>query len=150
MLTTEVLIADIKEEEKKAAAARAMAAAWAECTKPPSTLHYVCANGGELARRTVRLALIATIKMGQTARRVAVANLCFNTFGVLLILPFLGQFASKVVDFAGNPGMAVAWAQLIFNFVMTAAVLVLLRIFQKRLAQYESGGEKSQVAGVGT
>jgi phosphate:Na+ symporter len=93
---------------------------------------------------TTATALIATIRMGRTARRVAVANLCFNTFGVLLILPFLGQFATKVVAFAGNPGMAVAWAQLIFNFIMTAAVLVLLRVFQKRLAKYDSGDEKNR------
>jgi len=26
--------------------------AWAECTKPPSTLHYVCATRGELAHLT--------------------------------------------------------------------------------------------------
>jgi phosphate:Na+ symporter len=85
-------------------------------------------------------ALVASIKMRKTARRVAVANLCFNTFGVLLFLPFLSWFAMKVVDFAGNPGMAVAWAQLIFNVVMTVAVLVLLRAFEKQLAQYETGG----------
>jgi phosphate:Na+ symporter len=93
---------------------------------------------------TTATPLIASIKMGQTARRVAVADLCFNTFGVLLILPFLGQFAAKVVDFAGNPGTAVAWAQLIFNFMMTGAVLVLLRIFQKRLAKYDTGDEKNR------
>jgi phosphate:Na+ symporter len=85
-------------------------------------------------------ALVASIKMRKTARRVAVANLCFNIFGVLLFLPFLGWFAMTIVAFAGNPGMAVAWAQLIFNAVMAAAVLVLLRVFEKRLAQYETGG----------
>ena len=36
---------------------------------------------------TTATALVASIKMQKTARRVAVANLCFNTFGVLLFLP---------------------------------------------------------------
>jgi phosphate:Na+ symporter len=82
---------------------------------------------------TTATALVASIKMQKTARRVAVANLCFNTFGVVLFLPFLGWFAEKVVDVVGEPGMAVAWAQLIFNLVMTIAVLILLRVFQRRV-----------------
>jgi phosphate:Na+ symporter len=87
---------------------------------------------------TTATALVASIKMQKTARQVALANLCFNTFGVLLFLPFLGWFAVKVVDFAGEPGMAVAWAQLIFNLVMTLAVLILLRIFQRRVELFDS------------
>jgi Na+/phosphate symporter len=76
--------------------------------------------------------------MQKTAKQVALANLCFNAFGVVLFLPFLGWFAAKVVDFAGEPGMAVAWAQLIFNLVMTLAVLILLRIFERRLDLFAS------------
>jgi len=98
---------------------------------------------------TTATALVASIKMQKTARRVAASNLCFNTFGVLLFLPFLGRFAVKVVEFAGNPGMAVAWAQLIFNLAMTAAVLVLLRIFQKPLARYDTDSESTRVAQAG-
>jgi Na+/phosphate symporter len=82
---------------------------------------------------TTVTALVASIKMHKTARRVAVANLCFNAYGVLLFLPFLGSFAEKLVEWAGNPGMAVAWAQLIFNLVMVLAVLLVLRIFRGRL-----------------
>ena len=70
---------------------------------------------------------------------MAVANLCFNTFGVLLFLPFLGRFAVTVLDRAGDPGMAVAWAQLIFNTVMVLTVLLLLRIFQRRLELLDAG-----------
>jgi Na/Pi-cotransporter len=86
---------------------------------------------------TTATALVASIKMKKTARRVAVANLCFNTLGVLLFLPFLGWFAEKVVESAGNPGMAVAWAQLIFNIVMTLVVLLLLRIFERGLEPFD-------------
>lgn len=87
---------------------------------------------------TTATALVASIKMQKTAQRVALANLCFNAFGVALFFPFLGWFATKVVDFAGEPGMAVAWAQLIFNLVMTLAVLILLRIFQRRVELFDS------------
>src|SRR5215471_3056036 len=59
---------------------------------------------------TTATALVASIKMQRTARRVAAANLCFNAFGVALFLPFLGRFAARVVESAGDPGMAVAWA----------------------------------------
>jgi phosphate:Na+ symporter len=87
---------------------------------------------------TTATALVASIKMKRTARRVAVSNLCFNTLGVLLFLPFLGRFAAKVVEFAGEPGMAVAWAQLIFNLVMTFVVLLLLRLFHRHLERFDA------------
>ncbi len=89
-------------------------------------------------------ALLASTKMRRTARRVAVANLCFNAFGVLLFLPFLRQFAERVVEFAGEPGMAVAWAQLIFNIVMVLLVLLLLRIFERKLAGFDSSEDGAQ------
>jgi phosphate:Na+ symporter len=102
----------------------------------PATAAIAIVIGANIG--TSATALVASIKMQRTARRVAVANLCFNTFGVVLFLPFLGWFAVKVVDFAGEPGMAVAWAQLIFNLVMTLAVLILLRIFQRRVEHFDS------------
>ena len=89
---------------------------------------------------TTTTALVASLKMQNTARRVAVANLCFNIFGVLLFLPFLRTFALRTVELAGDPGMAVAWAQLTFNLVMVFAVLVLLRLFHR---QVESLGAKA-------
>lgn len=82
-------------------------------------------------------ALIASIKMQRTARLVALANLCFNVLGVVLFLPFLGWYAVRVLEFAGDPGMAVAWAQLIFKLVMSLVVLILLRIFQRRLEAFD-------------
>jgi Na/Pi-cotransporter len=87
---------------------------------------------------TTATALLASIKMHKSAQRVAVANFSFNAFGVLLFLPFLGTFADWIVEFGGGPGLAVAWAQLIFNVVMTAAVLMLLQLFEKQLARYET------------
>jgi phosphate:Na+ symporter len=92
---------------------------------------------------TTGTALVASIRMHKAARLVAIANLCFNTFGVVLFLPFLGWFAAETIEFAGEPGMAVAWAQLIFNAVMTIAVLILLSIFQRRLERFDPMGERA-------
>jgi phosphate:Na+ symporter len=89
-------------------------------------------------------ALLASAKMHKTARRVAVANLCFNAFAVVLFLPFLREFAERVVEFAAEPGMAVAWAQLIFNIVMVLLVLAVLRIFARKLAGFESSVDDAQ------
>jgi len=94
---------------------------------------------------TTATALVASIKMQKTARRVALANLCFNTFGVVLFLPFLRSFAIRVVEFAGEPGMAVAWAQLFFNVVMSLAVLLLLRLFDRRLKIFDAREERAAV-----
>jgi len=96
---------------------------------------------------TTATALVASLKMQKTARHVAVANLCFNTFGVLLFLPFLGAFAVTVVDLAGDPGMAVAWAQLIFNTVMVLTVLLLLRIFHRRLESLDASAARGSRSG---
>ena len=96
---------------------------------------------------TTATALVASLKMQKTARRVAVANFCFNTFGVLLFLPFLGAFAVTAVDLTSDPGMAVAWAQLIFNTVMVLTVLLLLRIFHRRLESLDASAARGSKSG---
>jgi phosphate:Na+ symporter len=96
---------------------------------------------------TTATALVASLKMQKTARRVAVANLCFNTFGVLLFLPFLGAFAVTAVDLTSDPGMAVAWAQLIFNTVMVLTVLLLLRIFHRPLESLDASAASGSRSG---
>jgi phosphate:Na+ symporter len=95
---------------------------------------------------TTTTALVASIKMQKTARRVAFANLCFNIFGVLLFLPFLGTFALRTVQLAGDPGMAVAWAQLTFNLVMVFAVLVLLRLFHRQVESLGANASRELVS----
>jgi Na+/phosphate symporter len=95
----------------------------------PATAAIPIVIGGNIG--TTVTALIASTGMKGTARRVAIANVGFNTFGVLLFLPFLRWFATSVIEAAGDPGMAVAWAQLLFNLVMSAAVLVVLRVFPR-------------------
>jgi Na/Pi-cotransporter len=87
---------------------------------------------------TTATALVASIRMQRTARCVAVGNFCFNVFGVFLFLPFLRSYAAWVVKFAGSPGMAVAWAQLIFNVVMSLAVLLVLRVLDRHLDAFDA------------
>lgn len=77
--------------------------------------------------------LLITIGMQGTARRVAIANICFNVLGVLLLLPFLGLFSSAMADLSHDPGIGVAWAQFLFNLGMSLIGLVLIRIFRDRL-----------------
>jgi Na+/phosphate symporter len=64
-----------------------------------------------------------------------------------LFLPFLRPFAAWVVKFAGDPGMAVAWAQLIFNIVMSFAVLLVLRIFERRLEAFDAKEAREMLSG---
>ena len=77
--------------------------------------------------------LLVTIGMKGAARRVAIANLCFNAIGVLLILPFLRAFAAAMTNLSNNPGISVAWAQFLFNLGMTIVGLVLIRVLRGRL-----------------
>jgi len=82
--------------------------------------------------------LLITIGMKGTARRVAIANVCFNVIGVLLLVPFLRPFASAMADLAHDPGISVAWAQFLFNLGMTVIGLVLIRVFRERLLDLSS------------
>jgi len=82
---------------------------------------------------TTSTGLLAALAMGRNAKRTASANLIFNVVGVLLFLPFLPSFARAVVERSADPAMAVAWAHLIFNLVMTAVMLVLLKVFDRRI-----------------
>jgi Na/Pi-cotransporter len=79
--------------------------------------------------------LLITIGMKGAARRVAIANISFNTLGVLLILPFLRPFSAAMAGLSSDPGISVAWAQFLFNLGMTILGLVLIRVFRDRLPQ---------------
>jgi len=82
--------------------------------------------------------LLITIGMKGTARRVAIANVCFNVIGVLLLVPFLRPFAAAMADLSHDPGICVAWAQFLFNLGMTVIGLVLIRVFRDRLLDLSS------------
>jgi Na/Pi-cotransporter len=82
--------------------------------------------------------LLITIGMKGTARRVAIANVCFNVIGVLLLVPFLRPFAAAMAALSHDPGISVAWAQFLFNLGMTVLGLVLIRVFRDRLLDVSS------------
>lgn len=81
-------------------------------------------------------ALVASLGMGAAARATAVANFLFNLAGTVVFFPFLGPFARAVVDMAGNPGMAVAWAHLLFNLTVALVLLVALDWVEPRLGSW--------------
>jgi Na/Pi-cotransporter len=78
-------------------------------------------------------ALVASLGMGAVARATAMANLLFNAAGALIYFPFIHLFARAVVDVAGEPGRAVAWAHLIFNVTTGLLFLVTLGSIEPRL-----------------
>ena len=78
-------------------------------------------------------ALLASLSMGQTARATAIANLIFNFVGVILFFPFIRLFSESMVQMAGNAGMAVAWAHLIFNLTTSMLFLVSLNWTEPRM-----------------
>jgi Na+/phosphate symporter len=96
---------------------------------PPAAVPLVIgANMGSTST-----ALIASLGMSPAARATAIANTFFNACGVLIYLPFLESFAQAMVAWAGNPGVAVAWAHLVFNLTVAAVFLVTLDWFEPRL-----------------
>jgi phosphate:Na+ symporter len=72
-------------------------------------------------------ALIASAGMKANARRAAIANAIFNALAVLVILPFLGPVSRFIVSMIADPGMAVAWAHLAFNIMVSVLGFALAR-----------------------
>jgi Na+/phosphate symporter len=79
------------------------------------------------------MALLASVGMNAVARATAMANFLFNAAGAVLYFPFLQQFAHAMVELAGDPGMAVALAHLIFNLTIALAFLVSLDWIEPRV-----------------
>jgi len=73
--------------------------------------------------------------MNPVARATAKANFLFNVAGAVLFFPFLTQFAHAMVTHAGDPGMAVALAHLVFNLTTALVFLVPLDWLAPRLQE---------------
>jgi len=71
-------------------------------------------------------ALLASVGMSATARATAIANGLFNAAGALAFFPFLTPFSQLMVTLAGDPGLAVALAHLVFNLTVSLAFLLSL------------------------
>jgi len=80
-------------------------------------------------------ALLASVGMNPVARATAKANFLFNVAGAVLFFPFLTHFAHAMVSHAGDPGMAVALAHLVFNLTTALAFLVPFNWLAPRLQE---------------
>lgn len=78
-------------------------------------------------------ALLASSGMKAAARATAKANLLFNAAGVALFFPFLQQFSHAMLKLAVDPGMAVAWAHLIFNLATALSFLIAMDWVEPRI-----------------
>ena len=103
---------------------------------PPAQAAIPIVIGANVGSTTT--ALIASVGMKAVARATATANSLFNVVGVLIYFPFLDWFARAVVAFAADPGIAVAWAHLIFNLTIAAVFLVTLDWVEPRLRDWLS------------
>ncbi|REE18382.1 Na/Pi-cotransporter [Paraburkholderia sp. BL27I4N3] len=88
-------------------------------------------------------ALIAGLGMRPVARATAIANFLFNAAGVLVYLPFLRSFSRAAADLTANPGMAVAWAHLIFNLTVALIFLLTLNWIEPPLRSWLGADVKS-------
>lgn len=95
---------------------------------PGAVAIVVGANAG-----TTVTGLIASIPLGTTARRTALANLGFNAAGVLAFAPFIRPFADWVATQAESTDIAVALAHLIFNLAIAAFFLPWTRLIARLL-----------------
>jgi phosphate:Na+ symporter len=82
---------------------------------------------------TTSTSLIASAAMGSAAKRAARANFIFNVTGAALLLPWLERFAALILSAGFDPGMSVAWAHLVFSFMVAIPFLVLLRPFERMI-----------------
>ncbi len=88
-------------------------------------------------------ALMASLGMSRAARATALANFLFNAAGAVIFFPFLGPFAHAVIDFSTDPGIAVAWAHLIFNLAIGLTFLATLDWVEPWLGRWLSADAQS-------
>jgi Na/Pi-cotransporter len=87
-------------------------------------------------------ALMASFGMNPVARATANSNFLFNAAGALIFFPFLAPFARVMVESAGDPGLAVAWAHLIFNLTIGLLFLLILDFIEPPLRRWLSADKR--------
>ncbi|VWC69292.1 hypothetical protein BLA18110_01866 [Burkholderia lata] len=88
-------------------------------------------------------ALVAGVGMSSVARATAISNFLFNAAGALCYLPFLRPFSRAAVNLTANPGIAVAWAHLIFNLSIALIFLLTLKWVEPSLRGWLRADAKS-------
>ncbi len=94
---------------------------------------------------TTTTALLAAARMENSAKRAAVAHFMFNFFGVLLILPVLGDFSRFVEMLGGGVGQQLANAHLLVNVIATIVFLIVIRQFEMLIRKIVPSDEKEIV-----
>ena len=74
---------------------------------------------------------LASIGQGKDAKRVALVNVIFKVSGVIIFLPFLGNFSSYLKAGSTNISHQIANAHTVFNLVYAILFLPLINIFAK-------------------
>lgn len=90
---------------------------------------------------TTTTALLVTIRMNTSAKRVAVAHFLFNFLGVLIFLPIIGPFTVFVVSLGGGPAQQVANAHLLFNLTCCIVFLIMVQPFGRLVQRLVPGRE---------
>ncbi|WP_417443180.1 Na/Pi cotransporter family protein [Joostella sp.] len=80
---------------------------------------------------TTTTAFLASLKLGKMAKQTALANLCFNSIGVLIYLPFHKVFENLILSITPNITFQVAYAHLIFNLGIGLILLPFTGYFAK-------------------
>ncbi|TYO94942.1 Na/Pi cotransporter family protein [Desulfallas thermosapovorans] len=78
-------------------------------------------------------ALLTSLGSSREAQRVATAHLLFKLSGVLLMLPFVNQFAILMAKLTASPGYQVANAHTLFNIGIAMVFLPFIKYFAKLL-----------------
>jgi Na/Pi-cotransporter len=95
---------------------------------------------------TTSTALLASLGMKPMARATAVSNFLFNFAGMLLFFPFLVPFSNGLVALVDDPGMAVAWAHLIFNLIISGIFLCTMDWIEPRLMRWLASSVEEETA----
>ncbi|MBN1168018.1 MAG: Na/Pi cotransporter family protein [Methanospirillaceae archaeon] len=80
---------------------------------------------------TTTTSLLVSVRMNTVAKRAATSQFMFNLFGVLIFLPFLGQFEAFIVGIGTSAAEQVALAHLLFNASTSILFLILLGPFSR-------------------
>jgi Na/Pi-cotransporter len=82
---------------------------------------------------TTSTSLIASIPLGTAAKRTALANFLFNSFGVILFTSLLSPFVEQIARITTRSDLQVAYAHLIFNLSNSFLFLLALKPFENLL-----------------
>ncbi|MGI6495113.1 MAG: Na/Pi cotransporter family protein [Kiritimatiellia bacterium] len=71
--------------------------------------------------------LVASFGQSDTARQASIAQILINVFGVLLFMPFIGQYSNLVAATADNLPRQIANAHTIFNVAVSLVLMPFIR-----------------------